>query len=594
MKALTPWTMRVAAGSLLLVSQQLGHGAVLGTYTFTGADPAGDLAVPTASGMTFGTLTRVGGLSQTTLNDVFSSSTYSKSTSIDTGQYISFVATADPGYKLLLTSLSFDYRRTDTSTNNRGPQAGAVRSSFESYAAGSGTGSTFSPGTSSFATATWNFTDHTTAVDGNAQFRIYGWNATSPGSSPTTGTLQLDNITLQGDIIALAKLNAAITPTASKALVGQTVNLTVGVANTATGGTQQENLNYGITGSGITGVPVNVTNQTPGAGVVNHNLGVNTTTSGAKSVNVASDNAYSLSGTTSLNIDIYQAAALTPNNGGPAKASGDSLTIANANTSDGGQRAAAQIASVSLTGAPGWSVSDIVVGATISQNTTLTGTALFNATGKLNGAHKATFSATLEHDDLTIAGTAANDLGAYNWNLKHVVTGNTGGGTARVFSGDEYAYDTTRQVSRFTSAALIDGSAGGTRDLTVTFADNDGIVLSDIVSLTGTLTDVFVLQISYDEAYVTGNEEDLFLGWWDGSAWVNAVVGNSSGTPTFVLGAYDDDLTLGRHGVDTVNNVVWAVIDHNSDFGVLLIPEPGTIALALTGLALMYRRRPRK
>src|SRR5690606_37475784 len=103
------------------------------------------------------------------------------------------------------TSLSFDHQRVDINVNNeRGPQNGAVRASFESYAAGSGTGSTFSP-TTSAATAHWDFTDPVAASD--ATFRIYGWNATSPGQSPANGSLRLDNITVHGELIALARMS---------------------------------------------------------------------------------------------------------------------------------------------------------------------------------------------------------------------------------------------------------------------------------------------------------------------------------------------------------------------------------------------------
>jgi hypothetical protein len=46
--------------------------------------------------------------------------------------------------------------------------------------------------------------------------------------------------------------------------------------------------------------------------------------------------------------------------------------------------------------------------------------------------------------------------------------------------------------------------------------------------------------------------------------------------------------------VDTVNHVVWAVIDHNSDFSVgQSVPEPGTWATLGGGLAVLtlWRRR---
>ena len=67
------------------------------------------------------------------------------------------------------------------------------------------------------------------------------------------------------------------------------------------------------------------------------------------------------------------------------------------------------------------------------------------------------------------------------------------------------------------------------------------------------------------------------LAWKDPVAqkWLNAVSGNSSGTPKFFARAYDPatDFHLGYFGVDTVNHVVWAVIHHNSQFGVSAIPD---------------------
>ena len=90
------------------------------------------------------------------------------------------------------------------------------------------------------------------------------------------------------------------------------------------------------------------------------------------------------------------------------------------------------------------------------------------------------------------------------------------------------------------------------------------------------------------------------------NAWKNAIAANSDGgaSSRFVQGAYNaaTDFTLGTYGVDTVNNVAWAVIDHNSIFGVANneleppapAPEPTAAALLVFGgCAVLLRRRQR-
>jgi formylglycine-generating enzyme required for sulfatase activity len=65
--------------------------------------------------------------------------------------------------------------------------------------------------------------------------------------------------------------------------------------------------------------------------------------------------------------------------------------------------------------------------------------------------------------------------------------------------------------------------------------------------------------------------------------WVRAVDGNFGGTPNF-LGNQPYSagyFSLGNYGVDTANQVVWAVVNHNSQFAA--VPEPGTLALLAAG-----------
>ena len=146
------------------------------------------------------------------------------------------------------------------------------------------------------------------------------------------------------------------------------------------------------------------------------------------------------------------------------------------------------------------------------------------------------------------------------------------------------------------SARFAGGKANQMRPEVTTAwsAASDPNCVSDVLSLTGLSPtpgdETFVLEIDYDPA-AAGSP---FLGWWNGSEWVNAVEGNSDGGAgaLFVLGAYDGSLTLGHYGVDTATHTVWAVLDHNSDFAAM-VPEPATMtALALGGaLGLLRRRR---
>ena len=128
-------------------------------------------------------------------------------------------------------------------------------------------------------------------------------------------------------------------------------------------------------------------------------------------------------------------------------------------------------------------------------------------------------------------------------------------------------------------------------------------------------TDAFVLQMSYDESVLWSLQrlteaqavaaQCLYLGYLDlgedglpasdDKRWQRAVDGNFGGVQNF-LGdrAYDDSLfALGNYGVNTQANVVWAVVNHNSQFAA--VPEPASIALAAIGglclLGYAWRRR---
>jgi probable HAF family extracellular repeat protein len=135
---------------------------------------------------------------------------------------------------------------------------------------------------------------------------------------------------------------------------------------------------------------------------------------------------------------------------------------------------------------------------------------------------------------------------------------------------------------------LLDGTAGSggastygqNRDVTETFTSDPATPLaSDAVNLQGTATDLVVVQLSYNESTAInlfGKEANARLGWYDGKHWVNAVDGNA-GSAALPAGdrAYNaaTDFHLGTYGIDSANNVVWAVVNHGGLFGVTLDPN---------------------
>ncbi|HEX4085617.1 MAG TPA: hypothetical protein VHY22_11945, partial [Chthoniobacteraceae bacterium] len=141
---------------------------------------------------------------------------------------------------------------------------------------------------------------------------------------------------------------------------------------------------------------------------------------------------------------------------------------------------------------------------------------------------------------------------------------------------------TTASNSAVTAATIIDGTAS--QDTTVTMTINRsgtgvsvGGISGPVLDLQGTGMDKYVIQLDYNEAVAlasVGDERNLYVASSDGGFFENAVFANTDlpgepNNPTEFFAAYDPstDFHLGYYGVDTINNRVWAVLDHNSAFG---------------------------
>jgi hypothetical protein len=82
---------------------------------------------------------------------------------------------------------------------------------------------------------------------------------------------------------------------------------------------------------------------------------------------------------------------------------------------------------------------------------------------------------------------------------------------------------------------------------------------------------------------------------------VNATAGNLMGPGSSALfdqvgsfsslGIAASSAHLGSWGRDPASQTVWAVVDHNSEFTVIAVPEPGTLLAAGLALAALIRAR---
>jgi fibronectin-binding autotransporter adhesin len=154
------------------------------------------------------------------------------------------------------------------------------------------------------------------------------------------------------------------------------------------------------------------------------------------------------------------------------------------------------------------------------------------------------------------------------------------------------AWESTSPLAGATAAEILfgNGGAGGSRTLaSAWFANPGGNAASDILDLAGTGPNTtWVLSLSYDPGVADLSLLNIFSR--PGTTGDFAPVGQ--GDPT--LGAWTSSFTTpGQYGIDTTSQTVWVVTDTNSQFVVMAVPEPGTLALAAIGIAaaIALRRR---
>jgi len=178
------------------------------------------------------------------------------------------------------------------------------------------------------------------------------------------------------------------------------------------------------------------------------------------------------------------------------------------------------------------------------------------------------YSANNMDVSLTAGGMVVTDGG--NHPAAYTSASSTGAGRSVVLTnGNAYAgFSLTNTVGNQTAAALLAGMATATNETPVAqFTASHGTngIVSDVLDFSGTGTNLFALQMSYNPLAAVaqlGGELKTALQYFDPVAqiWTNAVFGNSDGGTNnlFFAAAFDlGKFVLGNWGVDTNAHSVW-------------------------------------
>lgn len=294
LRSWTPYGVLVAA--LLLPESSYGQSAI---YEFTGTPTAdGQLNnVTTArAGGTFSPFTRTNVNFNAGAN-VFNSTSWSTSATIDTSKFVSFTITPDAGNISILQSLSFGSQRS-----NSGPSSAEVRL-FGSTTAAALETQTFSPPPTSITTTAFNFKDIITAE--SLTFRFYGYNASSTG-----GTLRFDNVATTGANTNFSADSSVIALAANTTLYASSSSLSL--TNTISG-------NFGLDKLGTNTATLSGTNDYTGPTSVSAGtlaIGLDGVGSIASDVSIASSATLAGTGTITGNVSVANGGTYSPGNGG--------------------------------------------------------------------------------------------------------------------------------------------------------------------------------------------------------------------------------------------------------------------------------------
>ena len=265
------------------------------------------------------------------------------------------------------------------------------------------------------------------------------------------------------------------------------------------------------------------------------------------------------------------------------------FSITNSPAPAGGLRAAAEITNTSVT--RGFSVTGLANGTTITPGNSVSGVAQLDRRGLLAGD---------QSGNLRLFSRAVGDQSlGFNPRANFALTGNVperNVATIDVVAGQDYGDIPDLGLNGVNTAVTIPaGTSTSNQQISLAFTDDPAAglrgeqprLLSDVAQVTFTQSEngLYIMQMTYNPLLIPAEveEQDLRLFAFSGTDWVNAVSLNSDGGAGGELffgsvesylsslgggqvgGGGGNGIRLSDHGIDFINNRVWAVLE---DFGI--------------------------